>query len=299
MLELRLPSMPWEIYLLITTLMLFYWLMPVMPSTRLIVNVLSITFQFYVHLLLPSWRIPMGCLLFITGEGEIASTEGATQGDPLAMAMYALAVTLLICSIWLSQPDASQVWYDDDATAGGKLVPLLHWWKHLLTYGPVYGFFPNASKTCLIVKPVLLKNYLMVLIYRYFVRVNVTWVLLSEPDPLQKAMFLRKWRCGLRRFFLTLSSIAETHSHSAYSATTWRSYSPTLPSYINRLNAQFWGGNRPAFASLLIRWIEHSQADMLQWFSSKLLSASLVAMIIQQTKDFPLSSTGSFYHLLV
>ena len=63
--------------------------------------------------------------LFITGEGEIASTEGTTQGDPLAMAMYALAVTPLIRSLRQSQPDVSQVWYADDATAGGKLVSLL------------------------------------------------------------------------------------------------------------------------------------------------------------------------------
>ena len=45
------------------------------------------------------------------------------------------------------------MWYADDATAGGKLVSLLRWWKHLLAYGPMYGYFPNAAKTCLIVKP--------------------------------------------------------------------------------------------------------------------------------------------------
>ena len=89
--------------------------------------------------------------LFITGEGEIALTEGTTQGDPLAMAMYALAVTPLIRSLRQSQLDVSQVWYADDATAGGQLASLLHWWKHLLAYGPMYGYFPNAAKTCLIV----------------------------------------------------------------------------------------------------------------------------------------------------
>ena len=34
--------------------------------------------------------------VFITGEGELSSTEGTTQGDALAMATYALAVTPLI-----------------------------------------------------------------------------------------------------------------------------------------------------------------------------------------------------------
>ena len=65
--------------------------------------------------------------LFVTGEGELASTEGITQGDPLAMAMYALAVTPLINSLRYHQPDVSQAWFADDATAAGQLTPLLQW----------------------------------------------------------------------------------------------------------------------------------------------------------------------------
>ena len=57
--------------------------------------------------------------LFITGEGELSSTEGTTRGNPLAMAMYAIAVTPLINHLHQLQPDISQVWYADDATAAG------------------------------------------------------------------------------------------------------------------------------------------------------------------------------------
>ena len=45
------------------------------------------------------------------------------------------------------------MWYADDATAGRQLVPLLNWWKHLLAYGPNYGYFQNAAKTYLIENP--------------------------------------------------------------------------------------------------------------------------------------------------
>ena len=63
--------------------------------------------------------------LFITREGELASTEGTTQGDPLTLVMYALAVTPLINSLCHHRPDVSQAWFVDDATAAGQLVPLL------------------------------------------------------------------------------------------------------------------------------------------------------------------------------
>ena len=48
------------------------------------------------------------------GEGVIESSEGTTQGDPLAMAMYALAI----------KPDVKQVRFADDATAAGRLRAL-------------------------------------------------------------------------------------------------------------------------------------------------------------------------------
>ena len=59
--------------------------------------------------------------LFVGGE-TILSQEGTTQGDPLAMAMYALA---LVPMITLLSNILKQVWpYADDAAAAGHLTDL-------------------------------------------------------------------------------------------------------------------------------------------------------------------------------
>ena len=87
--------------------------------------------------------------LFIDGD-TLLSQEGTTQGDPLAMAMYAIAITPLIRS--LEDEETKQVWFADDATAGGGLTGLRRWWDRIARKGPAYGYFPNPSKTCLVVK---------------------------------------------------------------------------------------------------------------------------------------------------
>ena len=50
----------------------------------------------------------------------LLSQEGMTQGDPLAMPMYALGAVPLIQK--LANIDVSQMWYADDASAGGSLL---------------------------------------------------------------------------------------------------------------------------------------------------------------------------------
>ena len=87
--------------------------------------------------------------LFIDGD-TLLSQEGTTQGDPLAMAMYAIAITPLIRS--LEDEETKQVWFADDATAGGSLLGLRRWWDRLVERGPAYGYHPNPAKTCLVVK---------------------------------------------------------------------------------------------------------------------------------------------------
>eukprot|EP00731_Ephydatia_muelleri_P001462 Em0001g1462a len=86
--------------------------------------------------------------LFVDGN-SILSQEGTTQGDPLAMPMYALAILPLIRRI---ADNVQQAWYADDATATGSLKNLRTWWDKLVTVGPSYGYFVNAVKTWLITK---------------------------------------------------------------------------------------------------------------------------------------------------
>ena len=90
-------------------------------------------------------------LLFIDGN-HILSQEGTTQGDPLAMAMYAIGSLPLIHKLQ-GEGDVTQTWYADDASAGGRTPDLRVWWDSLVSWGPHYGYNPNPGKTWLVTKP--------------------------------------------------------------------------------------------------------------------------------------------------
>ena len=90
--------------------------------------------------------------MIISGRGEITSSEGTTQGDPLGMAMYSLAVLPLIHKLCESHENIKQAWFADDATAASTCHQLRSWWDDLVITGPAFGYFPKPSKTCLVVK---------------------------------------------------------------------------------------------------------------------------------------------------
>ena len=90
--------------------------------------------------------------LFLVGGSELKSAEGTTQGDPLAMSMYAISLQPLI-SLLHNRSTAKQCWFTDDATGASALKEVKQWWDELRQAGSPLGYYPNPKKCWLVVKP--------------------------------------------------------------------------------------------------------------------------------------------------
>ena len=86
--------------------------------------------------------------LFVAGGSEILSTEGTCQGDPLAMALYAVSLMPLIRRLQNANSEVTQAWYADDDAAGGTVMALSQYWSDIQRTGPDFGYFPNPKKLC-------------------------------------------------------------------------------------------------------------------------------------------------------
>ena len=82
----------------------------------------------------------------------MSSSEGTTQGDPLAMPWYAIATTTLISNLRKRVADAKQAWLADDAAAAGSLRHLQDWYEALCDVGVNSGYHVNRAKIWLILK---------------------------------------------------------------------------------------------------------------------------------------------------
>ena len=92
--------------------------------------------------------------LFITGGKELASDEGTTQGDPVAMGMYAIGILpLLLFNMPTTEDERSKcIAFADDFTGIGKLHHLKDWWESICTHGSHISYFSKPSKSWLIAK---------------------------------------------------------------------------------------------------------------------------------------------------
>ena len=168
------------------------------------------------HILVNTYR--NNSHLFVDGQ-YILSKEGTTQGDPLAMAMYAIGTQPLIHKL---DGIAKRVWYADDSAAGSSLVRLRRWWDLLVEIGPLYGYFPNSSKTHILAKPHHVDNAKEVF--------RGTGIVISTEGErylggaLGTPSFVRQYverkvNCWVNEVE-KLSKIAETQPHAAYAAFT-------------------------------------------------------------------------------
>ncbi len=157
--------------------------------------------------------------LFVGGE-VVLSEEGTTQGDPLAMPMYAIGIVPLIHE--LSRSNATQAWFADDANGAGKLVRVKNWWDLLNERGPEYGYFPKAAKTCLLVKESVLDEAKKVFggtgVQIKTDGCRLLGSALGKDEFVLK--FVRKQVESLVGLVHVLSGVAKSQPHAAFAALT-------------------------------------------------------------------------------
>ncbi|CAM1294773.1 Uncharacterised protein r2_g398 [Pycnogonum litorale] len=150
-----------------------------------------------------------------TDKESFSSEEGTTQGDPPA-----IGITPLIRK--MARNDTKQIWYADDAAAGGTLESIHRWWEKLVKEGPRYGYFPNHAKTWLVTKPGLEETA-----KKIFEGTGIQITTAGRPylgaalgTPEYRKRFLQERTDKWKREIMVLSKIAITQPQAAYSSLT-------------------------------------------------------------------------------
>ena len=83
----------------------------------------------------------------------LLSQEGVTQGDPLSMVLYGLALTPLAQRLRHDFPTLSQSWYADDASVIGDVSLFPAYFDALSKLGPPRGYYPQPPKSIVLPHP--------------------------------------------------------------------------------------------------------------------------------------------------
>jgi hypothetical protein len=80
----------------------------------------------------------------------LASREGITQGDPLAMLLYGVTLVPLARRLREEVPSVVQPWYADDAAMAGPCSHVATAMRLLEKLGPQRGYYPEPAKSIVI-----------------------------------------------------------------------------------------------------------------------------------------------------
>jgi hypothetical protein len=83
----------------------------------------------------------------------LQSREGVTQGDPLAMVLYGLALVPLAEKLRAAVPEALQPWYADDAAVAGRTGDIAKVMARLQEWGPARGSLLSAQRMKQMLRP--------------------------------------------------------------------------------------------------------------------------------------------------
>ena len=147
------------------------------------------------------------------------SREGTTQGDPLAMAMYGVAIIPLIRK--LETQDVLQKWFADDGNAVGSLKNLRKILDVVETTGKGFGYVVKPSKCHLVCKPEYVEEAKEI-----FRGTNIKIVeghrILGSTIGTKDAVeaFIDEQRCIHKTLIDKLADIAKTNPQNAYACYT-------------------------------------------------------------------------------
>jgi hypothetical protein len=213
---------------------------------------------------------------------RILSEEGLSQGDPLAMILYGVALLPLVEGLRQAVPEATTPWFADDSAAIGKMTVCAKCLEYLSQHGLTYEYYIEPEKTHVIctqeeepkAKAAFLSRGLVV----NFLRGK--WYLGGFiGSKMEREKWVRenvlKWADGVK----ILASIAKRHPQTAYAGFTmslqqeWCYVAWTVP----EIGALFEPVEREISGSFLpaLLGVEYGDADLHVLLSQGVTHAGL------------------------
>jgi hypothetical protein len=151
----------------------------------------------------------------------LLSAEGVTQGDPLSMVLYGLALVPLADTLRQEHPAVIQAWYADDSALQGRTSAIAAAMTSLQRLGPERGYFPEPAKSIFICAPddqPAAVQRLEAFSFRFCDGHRYVGGFLGSDDALGKWLGpkIQQWVQGIE----TLAKVARRYPQTAYAGLT-------------------------------------------------------------------------------